>query len=509
MATKLTEEEYLKQVEVIHKGKIKVLGKFKGSTTKVLVKCNICGHEWEVTPYNTLKGIGCRKCVDRSRARTYDDFIREFREIHGDNIEILTEYQGMSSRLKLRCTIDGHIWETTANCLIGKKHTGCDECYRRRTRRTHEEYIREMKEIHGDSIEVLGKYYNNATKVPLKCNICGHEWTSVYRNSVTLGYGCKNCGYKRRMKFHEKYINDIKNKFGDKIEILGKYINNRTPILTKCHEHDITWEAKPTDLLKSHGCRQCTTKAIRRSHEEYVEIMNELHPDIEVLGKYEGSLVKVDLSCKVCNHKWSTMPNSSIGKKRGCPKCAIRSLDRTHEEYVALMKEIHPTIEVLGEYVNTTVKVELKCKVCNHTWSAAPANSITGSKTGCPACKESHLEKETRRILIDYGYEFESQFYFDDLVGYFNVPLKFDFITMQDENVVLIECQGVQHREPTDFRGEGREKAEERFQRQLKYDDMKRRYCEEKGYKLIEVWYDEDILTSLQTQGICKEKPLS
>ena len=80
---------------------------------------------------------------------------------------------------------------------------------------------------------------------------------------------------------------------------------------------------------------------------------------------------------------------------------------------------------------------------------------------------------------------------------------------MQDGEVVLIECQGIQHREPTDFRGEGREKAEERFQRQLKYDEMKRRYCEEKGYKLIEVWYDEDILTSLQSQGLCKEKPLN
>lgn len=445
MASKLTEEEYLKQVEVIHKGKIKVLGKFKGSTTKVLVKCNICGHEWEVTPYNTLKGIGCRKCVDRSRARTYDDFIREFREIHGDNIEILTEYQGISSRLKLRCVIDGHTWETTAGSLVGKKYTGCSECYRRRTRRTHEEYIREMKEIHGDTIEVLGKYYNNATKVPLKCNICGHEWTSVYRNTVTLGYGCKRCGRNKRRKSQENYVSEVKDRFGDRIEILGEYVNNSTPILTKCHEHDIVWEARPTDLLRSHGCNQCRTKVIRRSHEEYVEIMKEMHPNIEVLGKY----------------------------------------------------------------VNTTVKVELKCKVCNHIWSAAPANSITGSKTGCPACKESRLEKETRRILIDYGYEFESQFYFDDLVGYFNVPLKFDFITMQDENVVLIECQGIQHREPTDFRGEGREKAEERFQRQLKYDDMKRRYCEEKGYKLIEVWYDEDILTSLQSQGLCKEKPLN
>ena len=55
------------------------------------------------------------------------------------------------------------------------------------------------------------------------------------------------------------------------------------------------------------------------------------------------------------------------------------------------------------------------------------------------------------------------QFYFDDLVGYYNTPLKFDFITLQDGEVVLIECQGIQHREPTDFRGEGREKAEERF----------------------------------------------
>ena len=509
MATELTEEEYLKQVETIHEGKIKVLGRFENIKTKVLVKCNVCNHEWEVAPYNTLKGTGCRKCADRNNARSYDDFIKEFREIHGDHIEILSEYKDMSSRLKLRCVIDDHIWETTPNSLTGKKPTGCSECYRRRTRRTHEEYIRDMKEVHGDSIEVLGEYLTCRTKVPLKCNICGYEWESTYRSSVTLGHGCKSCGRKKRRKSQENYVSEVKDRFGDRIEILGEYINNNTPILTKCHEHDIVWEARPTDLLKSHGCRQCRTKATRRSHEEYIEIMNKLHPTIEVLGRYEGSKVKVDLSCKVCGHKWSTMPNRSIGKKRGCPKCAIRSLDRTHEEYVEIMKEMHPNIEVLGDYVNTTVKVELRCKVCNHEWSAAPANSITGSKTGCPACKESRLEKETRKLLMEYGYEFESQFYFDDLVGYYNTPLKFDFITLQDGEVVLIECQGIQHREPTDFRGEGREKAEERFQRQLKYDEMKRRYCEEKGYKLIEVWYDEDILTSLQSQGLCKEKPLN
>ena len=233
MATELTEEEYLKQVETIHEGKIKVLGRFENIKTKVLVKCNVCNHEWEVAPYNTLKGTGCRKCADRNNARSYDDFIKEFREIHGDHIEILSEYKDMSSRLKLRCVIDDHIWETTPNSLTGKKPTGCSECYRRRTRRTHEEYIRDMKEVHGDSIEVLGEYLTCRTKVPLKCNTCGYEWESTYRSSVTLGHGCKSCGRKKRRKSQENYVSEVKDRFGDRIEILGDYINNNTPILNQ------------------------------------------------------------------------------------------------------------------------------------------------------------------------------------------------------------------------------------------------------------------------------------
>ena len=505
----LTEEEYLRKVQEIHEGRITVLGEFKNSSTKVLVKCNVCGHKWEVAPYNTLKGNGCRKCRDRKRAKPYDKFIQEFKEIHGGNIKILSEYIDMSTPIRLQCQIDGYTWTTTPNCLIRKKATGCDECYRRRTRRTHEEFLNEVKRVHGDKITALGKYINNQTKVRLLCNGCHHEWESFHRNLIGGKQGCPECGrHNRKRKLRENYLKKVYEKFGDKIEILGEYVNNSTHILTKCHGHDVTWEVTPSTLLKSHGCSKCRSQAIRYSHEEYVQIMSKLHPNIEVLGEYINSLTKVELRCKKCGHEWATAPNSSVGKKRGCPKCAIKSLDRTHEEYVETMKEMHPNIEVLGNYVNTTVKVELRCKVCQHEWASAPANSITGSKTGCPACKESRLEKETRKVLVSHGYKLESQYSFDDLLGYYAVPLKFDFLLVDEGEVILIECQGIQHEQPVDFKGEGEEKARERFERQLEYDKMKRDYCNENGYKLIEVWHNEDVLESLQRQGLCIKKPL-
>ena len=52
----------------------------------------------------------------------------------------------------------------------------------------------------------------------------------------------------------------------------------------------------------------------------------------------------------------------------------------THEEYVKKMNEVHPTIEVIGEYINSKTKVPLKCKVCNHEWSSKIGNSIQNKR---------------------------------------------------------------------------------------------------------------------------------
>lgn len=63
---------------------------------------------------------------------------------------------------------------------------------------------------------------------------------------------------------------------------------------------------------------------------------------------------------------------------------------KTHEEFIEELKEINPNIEVLGEYKNVRTGIKCKCKVCGYMgddkkdWTPAPKHLLSGS--GCPEC---------------------------------------------------------------------------------------------------------------------------
>ena len=56
---------HAKHVEAINKVNphIEILEEIKNNYTKVLCKCKICHHEWEVRPYNLKSGCGCPRCA--------------------------------------------------------------------------------------------------------------------------------------------------------------------------------------------------------------------------------------------------------------------------------------------------------------------------------------------------------------------------------------------------------------------------------------------------------------
>lgn len=59
---------------------------------------------------------------------------------------------------------------------------------------------------------------------------------------------------------------------------------------------------------------------------------------------------------------------------------------------------------------------------------------------------------------------------------------------------MAIECHGEQHDKPVAFDGD-KEKAARVFEEQLKRDALKRRLCIEQGWKIIEIWYYDDLET--------------
>lgn len=139
----------------------------------------------------------------------------------------------------------------------------------------------------------------------------------------------------------------------------------------------------------------------------------------------------------------------------------------------------------------STKKVWLKCQEneIHGSYLISCANFTSGGKR-CPICKESHGERKIREYLTKNNIEFIAQKTFPKLLGTGNKALSYDFYIPYKN--LLIEFQGIQHYEPTDFNNEGMEQAEKNFEIQQEHDKRKREYAKQNNIDLLEITYLEE-----------------
>ncbi len=109
------------------------------------------------------------------------------------------------------------------------------------------------------------------------------------------------------------------------------------------------------------------------------------------------------------------------------------------------------------------------------------------SDVKCDCHKISSFQWIVNKLLIEHKVSYRVEVSFPDLYGVSGTNLlRFDFgIYGKDGSLeCLIECQGEQHYKAQDDYG-----GESQFRRQQKNDEIKRKYVESKGIKLVEIKY--------------------
>jgi predicted nucleic acid-binding Zn-ribbon protein len=291
-----------------------------------------------------------------------------------------------------------------------------------------------------------------------------------------------------KKKTHEEYVDELKTK-NPYVKVVGKYIDAKTNIMHQCLIHNILWETKPSRVLNGHGCKQCRIEKFKKSNtktqEEYIEAVKLENPNIEVVGKYANAKTKILHKCLIHNVIWDALP-TNILKGCGCCECMKEKISNkngsNHSEYVEKLLNINPNIIALEEYVNTETKIKHKCKVCEHEWSAKPANILAGK--GCPKCNESHGEKNISNYLNINHIDYIPQHTFDDCKDIRKLP--FDFYI--PELNMCIEYDGEQHFKAVDHFG-----GEEGLKTRQFHDQIKTSYCEQNNILLLRIKYDENI----------------
>ena len=125
----------------------------------------------------------------------------------------------------------------------------------------------------------------------------------------------------------------------------------------------------------------------KKTTSQYIKEVNEINPNIEVLGEYIKNNQKIYHHCRICGYKWLAIP-TNISKGCGCPKCgelkSKNKLRKTHGEYIEQLKTINDSIELLQKYININTPILHRCKKCNYQWYKSPSKFLNGQ--GRPVC---------------------------------------------------------------------------------------------------------------------------
>ena len=356
--------------------------------------------------------------------------------------------------------------------------------------KTHNEFIDELHKI-SPEIEVLSKYESTHTKVRVKCGKCGNEWFSSPAN-LLHGYRCRKCwnaicGLPKRLS-NEEFVKRVKIA-NPSIELLSSYVKTGIKVQAKCKQCGLVWMANPVHLSRGHGCPRCS--AIKRGiqhrtkNEDFIALLSNRNPTIIPKTDYVTSATKMLVSCSVCGNEWEATPSSLLGGE-GCPLCGRektrKALLKPKEEFIQELRMINPSIEVLGDYVDTKTKITVMHTTCGFVWDVVPNSLLCGH--GCPRCIESIGEIETAKCLERHGIEFIRQKRFSDCRC--KLPLAFDFY-LPNLNA-CVEFDGKQHFQAVEKFG-----GESGFKEQQKRDRKKTSYCKSRGIKLVRIKVGDNI----------------
>lgn len=119
--------EYFKQeVYELVNDEYTVLGEYRNAKTKILIRHNKCGYEWEVNPGNFLYGGRCPKCSNRIPYTT-ETFKERIKKLVDNEYDVLGEYKNNRTKILIKHNKCGHEYKIFPDTFF-TQGSRCPQC---------------------------------------------------------------------------------------------------------------------------------------------------------------------------------------------------------------------------------------------------------------------------------------------------------------------------------------------------------------------------------------------
>ena len=284
-------------------------------------------------------------------------------------------------------------------------------------------------------------------------------------------------------KLTYEYVKEYVESFGYKL-LSEEYKNSQTPLLVQCEKEHDAYSVTLGNFKKGKRCKQCYYERIKKEKEKRKEVIEKYitsrgYELIEIL--YIDNYEHVKIKCKK-GHEWIIRYDSFKRRNQECYECRNRNKtirgDKEIEEYIK--ERGYEPMRIFKKEDNSgriITYITIKC-FNNHEWTTRFHSFRRG--VNCPCCNISKGEQEIMNWLeknnIEYVYDDE---YFKDLKGINGGLLRPDFII--EDKRIWIEYDGEFHYKNI--------YETQNFENMETHDELKNKYAEENGWKLIRIPY--------------------
>lgn len=346
------------------------------------------------------------------------------------------------------------------------------------------------------------QYINARQNIYIQCNVCKHTFSTAYCNFVnpSAKSGCKICKYKKsseKQKLPEEISQERLNIrlleenciWNPEDKIGFKYINAQQKLNLLCKTCNNKFTPIYNNFVtKNRGCGICHTNSTKLNKQEVTIRLNKrlLETNCILLSEfiYIDGNSRLDLQCNICKTKFTPIFSSFETKETGCRICADKhtgeNLKLTHEEALfnitKRLEEENSKFQdnYIFDYNGTkNTRLLLTCNKCLKDYNPLYRSFVIGSKSGCPNCNKSKLEKQIKIFLDKNNIQ-----YIQEYSPIFLNKKRLDFYLPKYK--LSIECQGRQHFEISDFYG-----GDNNFNYIISNDIDKFNECKENGIKII------------------------
>lgn len=143
-----------------------------------------------------------------------------------------------------------------------RKHI-CSKChYKRKDTQKNEDLIKARLLNKATNICFFMQDRNGIrhNMVNFTCNKCGRINTKEVANFLRQKYDCGYCKGQKESKDTDSFMSQLKEKFGNRFELLNEYQNVKTDVRIKCTRCGFIRNIKPNSLLQSGYCPKCDVK---------------------------------------------------------------------------------------------------------------------------------------------------------------------------------------------------------------------------------------------------------